>query len=104
MPFSFFLPFLHAHRKMQASKELALSQLSESLQEEYELLMRELNGNVKQVSSERIKAIREALSLTESAPAWPFEVLSIYRLFGTIILPFALPAISYAMDFFSLFK
>ena len=105
IPFSFFLPFWQAHVKMRAAREEALDRISESLQAEYDRSMSGFDGDSnKQISSERLVHLRELLLITQQAPTWPFETSSIYRLFGTAVLPFVLPALGYLGDILSLIR
>jgi len=41
------------------------------------------------------EAIEDAIALTEKAPSWPLEMLSVYRMGVTVFLPFVIAMINF---------
>lgn len=100
MPLVFVLPFWQAHVNMRSARNEALKRISDALQDEYDRLMGEVSaGDEREISSERLKSLREMLALTEKAPTWPFENLSIYRVFAATAFPFVTTGLWYFADF-----
>lgn len=99
VPAGFFLPFIQARKKMVETKTAAMLVLNVKYQREYEILMDKIRvgapaAEAEQVST-RIKAIEDAIALTEKAPSWPFEMLSVYRMGVTVFLPFVIALINF---------
>lgn len=99
IPSGFFLPFIQARKKMTESKAAAMLVLNAKYQREYETLMDKIRSGAPAAEAEevsaRIKAIEDAIALTEKAPSWPFEMLSVYRMGVTVFLPFVIALINF---------
>ncbi|GAB4483728.1 MAG: hypothetical protein OHK0031_07300 [Anaerolineales bacterium] len=99
VPSGFFLPFIQARKKMVETKDSAMLVLNVKYQREYETLMDKIRAGAPAAEAEevstRIKAIEDAIALTEKAPSWPFEMLSVYRMGVTVILPFLIALINF---------
>ncbi len=99
VPAGFFLPFVQARAKMVEAKSAAMLVLDVKYQREYEFLMDTIRsgGPVAEAEeiSARLQTIKDAIDITEKAPTWPFEMLSVYRMSVTVFLPFIVALINF---------
>ena len=93
VPISFALPFWQAHVSMRRAKVDSIRAISDTLQSEYDRLMRDLAANVSEKESDRISTLRYLLEMTEKAPTWPFENWDFYRVLVATVFPFAMTGI-----------
>jgi len=100
--FVFLMPTFSIHRIMVSKKNQMLQQLYEKLREGYDLF---INYNINEIiSPEKQYKFSEFLSVykilkedLEKLPTWPFDVETIRKLVGTILVPIA----SYASQYLS---
>ncbi|MBI2333457.1 MAG: hypothetical protein HYU84_15090 [Chloroflexi bacterium] len=93
VPLAFSLPFWQAHASMRASKAEALRQISDSLQNEYDHMMKNLALDYAAKDANRISTLRSLLEMTERTPTWPFENSDFYRVLVATVFPFAMTGI-----------
>lgn len=98
IPLAFSLPFWQAHRSMRHSKAEALRHISDSLQEEYDRMTKNLALDYAAKDTNRISTLRSLLEMTEKAPTWPFENWDIYRVLAATLFPFAMTGIGVLLD------
>lgn len=98
IPLAFSLPFWQAHRSMQISRLDAIRQISDSLQDEYDRLMKDMAIDNRIDQNSHIAALRSMLELTEKAPTWPFENWDVYRVIAATFLPFVMTGIGVLLD------
>lgn len=102
VPFSFTLPFWQAHVNMRLAREGAIHKISNELQDEYDSLMGGLateNDVTQNYKLNRIAVLRTMLEMTEKSPTWPFENLTVFRIFAATASPFLLTGLGYLFDF-----
>lgn len=98
VPISFALPFWQAHVSMRRAKSDAIHSISDSLQSEYDHIIKDLTANYSSKESERISTLRSLLEMTEKAPTWPFENWDFYRVLVATIFPFAMTGLGVLLD------
>jgi hypothetical protein len=80
-PLAFFLPLYAAHKEMQRAKENRILAINNRFVE--------LTHSFEKV--DEIKALREEHQMAKREPIWPFDVETIGRFSGTVLLPIVLP-------------
>ena len=92
VPAGFFLPFWQARSKLVEARKRVMENLTTRLQLEYEhLLSIQRKGedpNLADESLARLRNLQETIQITDTAPTWPFGLISVYRLSATVVLPF----------------
>jgi len=94
---------------MVETKQQILDSLTGRLQLEFESLLECLieGGRKEQKPEEasgRLKAIQEAIKVTEKSPNWPFQVNAIYRLGATVVFPFVFAIFEWMLTLFDLIR
>lgn len=98
IPLAFSLPFWQAHRSMRLARLNAIRHISNSLQDEYDRLLKDLEAENGINQNSQIVALRSMLEMTEKAPTWPFENWDFYRVLAAIFFPFLMTGLSVLLD------
>jgi len=91
----FFAPLLPAHRLMRETKERRLEELGREYKNQYYLLLEKYDDKQRldtedQEIIENLTNIEFFYERTERMPVWPFDLTTIIRFTGTIVLPIVL--------------
>ena len=98
IPLAFSLPFWQAHQSMRLARMDAIRQISDSLQDEYDRLVKDLAADNTLDQNSQISTLRSMLEMTEKAPTWPFENWDIYRVLAATFFPFLMTGLGVLLD------
>jgi hypothetical protein len=98
IPLAFSLPFWQAHRSMRLARLNAIRQISDSLQDEYDRLTKDMAKDNVIDQESQIVTLRSMLDLTEKAPTWPFENWDVYRVIAATFFPFVMTGVGVLLD------
>jgi hypothetical protein len=91
-PLLFLLPLLQVHEQMRNAKRKLLAEVAQQFDIEYRKLLDGLRRNeLDSKGISHVEAIQKIYQITESAPAWPFDMEILSKFAAAALLPILVP-------------